>query len=78
MEPTEIDAFCKKILKNKAFDYIDEQLDEVSRNDLYDLANKILDTHFRFKSYALAMPSSWSCEPTDSVVILSYDSIACA
>jgi uncharacterized lipoprotein YajG len=25
-----------------------------------------------------AMPSSWSCEPTDSVVILSYDSIACA
>jgi hypothetical protein len=24
------------------------------------------------------MPSSWSCEPTDSVVILSYDSIACA
>jgi len=24
------------------------------------------------------MPSSWSCEPTDSAVILSYDSIACA
>lgn len=53
MEPTEIDAFCKKILKNNACDYIDEQLDELSRNDLYDLANKILDTPFRFKSYAL-------------------------
>jgi hypothetical protein len=26
----------------------------------------------------ITMPSSWSCEPTDSVVILSYDSIACA
>jgi hypothetical protein len=26
----------------------------------------------------VSMPSSWSCEPTDSVVILSYDSIACA
>jgi adenine specific DNA methylase Mod len=29
-------------------------------------------------SYEKPMPSSWSCEPTDSVVILSYDSIACA
>ena len=26
----------------------------------------------------IAMPSSWSCELTDSAVILSYDSIACA
>ena len=26
----------------------------------------------------LAMPSSWSCEPTDSAVISSYVSIACA
>ena len=53
MEPTEIDVFCKKILKNNAREYIDKQLGEVSRNDLYDLANKILDTPFRFESYAL-------------------------
>ena len=52
MEPTEIDAFCKKILKNNACDYIDEQLDELSRNDLYDLANKFLESPFRF-NYAL-------------------------
>ena len=52
MEPTEIDAFCKKILKNNACDYIDEQLDELSRNDLYDLANKFLESSFRF-NYAL-------------------------
>ena len=53
MEPTEIDVFCKKILKDNAREYIDKQLDEVSRNDLYDLANKILDTPFRFENYAL-------------------------
>jgi hypothetical protein len=53
MEPTEIDVFCKKILKDNAREDIDKQLDEVSRNDLYDLANKILDTHFRFENYAL-------------------------
>ena len=53
MEPTEIDAFCKKILKDNDREYIDKQLGEVSRNDLYDLANKILDTHFRFENYTL-------------------------
>ncbi|OEU50293.1 MAG: hypothetical protein BA871_04950 [Desulfuromonadales bacterium C00003096] len=53
MKPTEIDAFCKKILKDNTREYIDKQLGEVSRNDLYDLANKILDTPFRFKNYAL-------------------------
>ena len=53
MVPTEIDVFCKKILKDNAREYIDKQLDELSRNDLYDLANKILDTPFRFESYAL-------------------------
>ena len=52
MEPTEIDAFCKKILKNNACDYIDKQLDEVSRNDLYDLANTFLESPFQF-NYAL-------------------------
>ncbi|MCD6456247.1 MAG: hypothetical protein J7K81_05600 [Methanophagales archaeon] len=26
----------------------------------------------------IAMPSSWSCEPIDNAVILTYDSIACA
>jgi len=26
----------------------------------------------------ITMPSSWSCEPTDSADILSYVSIACA
>jgi hypothetical protein len=52
MEPPEIDAFCKKILKNNTCDYIDEQLDELSRNDLYDLANKLLESPFQF-NYAL-------------------------
>ena len=53
MVPTEIDVFCKKILKDNDREYIDKQLDELSRNDLYDLANKILDTPFRFENYAL-------------------------
>lgn len=52
MEPTEIDAFCKKILKNNACDYIDKQLDEISRSDLYDLANTFLESPFQF-NYAL-------------------------
>ncbi len=52
MVPTEIDAFCKKILKNNACDYIDKQLDELSRNDLYDLANKFSESPSQF-NYAL-------------------------
>jgi hypothetical protein len=35
-------------------------------------------SHYLDNLYYNAMPSSWSCEPTDSAVILSYDSIACA
>ena len=45
---------------------IREDLDRVQGNIMADVDDKI------------AMPSSWSCEPTDSVVLLSYDSIACA
>ena len=52
MEPIEIDAFCKKILKDNDRDYIDEQLDELSRNDLYDLANKFSESPSQF-NYAL-------------------------
>jgi len=33
---------------------------------------------FPLNGVGITMPSSWSCEPTGSVVILSYDSRACA
>jgi len=39
---------------------------------------RIKKAEYPIKIKYLSMPSSWSCEPTDSVVILSYDSIACA
>ena len=53
MEPDEINTIFEKIKENASHEYIDKQLDGLSPDDLYILANKILDSFFRFKSYAL-------------------------
>lgn len=56
MKPEDISAFCKKLIDVEDPTLINQQLDKVSKGDLLDLTNKILENPFPFKQatvYAL-------------------------